>query len=349
MRDPSVKLQTYDGTSLPMLGKADVALKVDARDLQMTVLVQDEAPQHLLLGTDCLSKLESSFSIGNRELRVVEKQPESQSSREMPRVKLLTPTRVPAKHARVVRAVCEGATSVMLLEPTAGQNSVALIEPMLVEPDERGEFTMVLKNTSTTPAYVEAGEEIAEASYAKMQATQDVDPAQVKLLLPNESVCSNRMNEEAELLKTLNLDKTRLTLEERDQLATLVLKFKDVFTSEGGGLGSTSVVQHRIDTGDAAPIKQYARRIPHAVREKVQSLVAEMLDRNVISPTRSPWASPIVLVSKRDGGTRFCVDYRKLNSVTKPDVFPLPRIDDCLDVLSGTRYFSTLDLSSGFW
>ena len=81
----------------------------------------------------------------------------------------------------------------------------------------------------------------------------------------------------------------------------------------------------------------------------MQLLVAEMLDGNVISPTQSPWASPIVLVSKRDGGTRFCVDYRKLNSVTKLDVFPLPRIDDCLDVLSGTRYFSTLDLSSGFW
>ena len=74
-----------------------------------------------------------------------------------------------------------------------------------------------------------------------------------------------------------------------------------------------------------------------------------MRRRGVIRPTRSPWASPVVLVSKRDGGIRFCVDYRRLNSVTKLDVYPLPRIDDHLDALAGSKYFSTLDLSAGFW
>ena len=86
--------------------------------------------------------------------------------------------------------------------------------------------------------------------------------------------------------------------------------------------------------------------MPHALRAKVQELMSDMLARNVIQPTKSLWASPIVLVHKKNGGTCFCVDYRKLNNVTKPDVFPLPRIDDCLDVLAGA---STLDLSSGFW
>ena len=78
-------------------------------------------------------------------------------------------------------------------------------------------------------------------------------------------------------------------------------------------------------------------------------LIDEMLEQEVIVPSSSPWASPIVLVAKKDGSTRFCVDYRKLNAITKLDVFPLPRIDDSLDLLSGAKYFSSLDLASGYW
>ena len=72
-----------------------------------------------------------------------------------------------------------------------------------------------------------------------------------------------------------------------------------------------------------------------------------MLENGVIVPSHSPWASPIVLVAKKDGTTHFCVDYQKLNAITKMDVYPLPRIDDSLDLLSGNSYFSTLDLASG--
>ena len=78
-------------------------------------------------------------------------------------------------------------------------------------------------------------------------------------------------------------------------------------------------------------------------------MVEDMLTQNVIQLSHSPWASPVVLVKKKDGSMRFCVDYRCLNSVTKRDVHPLPRIDDTLDVLSGARYFTTLDLASGYW
>ena len=68
-----------------------------------------------------------------------------------------------------------------------------------------------------------------------------------------------------------------------------------------------------------------------------------------MKPSASPWASPIVLVTKKDGSTRFCVDYRKVNQVTRKDAYPLPRVDDTLDTLSGAKWFSTLDLISGYW
>ena len=149
---------------------------------------------------------------------------------------------------------------------------------------------------------------------------------------------------DVELLRALGMDATKLTFRERDQLTGLILHYRDVFAMTEDELGATSIVEHQIDTQQAEPIKQYARRIPRVVRSRVEALVSEMLDR-----TKSPWSSPIMLVAKKDGSTRFCVDYRKLNQVTKRDVFPLPRIEDCMDELAGSKYFTTLDLDSGFW
>ena len=90
-------------------------------------------------------------------------------------------------------------------------------------------------------------------------------------------------------------------------------------------------------------------RTPFAVRHEIAVQLQRMLEQRVIQPSSSPWASPIVLVRKKDGSLRFCVDYQSLNSVTKPDCFPLPSIDDMLDQLGNMRYFSTLDLASGYW
>jgi len=109
------------------------------------------------------------------------------------------------------------------------------------------------------------------------------------------------------------------------------------------------VLTHHIDTGSAATIRQRARRVPLPHRGKVQELLNDMLGKKLISLSNSPWASPIVLVTKKDGTTRFCVDYRKANEVTRKDAYPIPRVDDTLDTLAGSQWFSTLDLKSGYW
>jgi hypothetical protein len=106
---------------------------------------------------------------------------------------------------------------------------------------------------------------------------------------------------------------------------------------------------HVIDTGDHPPVKQPIRRIPFVHREKISTMVDEMLAQGVIQPSVSAWSSPVVLVPKKDGTSRFCVDYRRLNGVSRKDVYPLPRIDDIFDTLGDTKYFSSLDLCSGYW
>ncbi|GFX93612.1 retrovirus-related Pol polyprotein from transposon 412 [Trichonephila clavipes] len=145
------------------------------------------------------------------------------------------------------------------------------------------------------------------------------------------------------------LENAELSPEQKNSAERLFQEFEDVFSRNSSDIGHTTVTQHRIDTADHPPIKQHPRRLPFAKQEEVGTLLREMQENDIIEPSSSPWASPIVLVRKKDGSTRFCVDYRKLNDVTKKDSYPLPRIDDTLDTLSGHKWFSTLDLKSGYW
>ena len=115
----------------------------------------------------------------------------------------------------------------------------------------------------------------------------------------------------------------QLSQQEKDQLFTVLLEFEDVFSDGPGDLGRTAKIKHEINTGDAKPMRQQVRRIPQVRREEASKLLGEMLKKKVIRPSTSPWASPIVLVRKKDGSTRFCVDYRKVNQVTRKDAYPL--------------------------
>jgi hypothetical protein len=111
-------------------------------------------------------------------------------------------------------------------------------------------------------------------------------------------------------------------------------------------------VQHAIDTGDARPIKKNPYRIPHALKPVVREQIEEMLDKGIIEPSTSPWSSSIVLVQKKTKDEsikyRLCIDYRALNAVTKPDVYPIPNIVDTLDSLGNSKVFSVLDMASGY-
>ena len=148
------------------------------------------------------------------------------------------------------------------------------------------------------------------------------------------------------------LDQTSRDLDTTQQshLADVLLQYSDLFPTPGSTLtGHTDAVEHKIDTGDSLPIRCAPRRMSPQKMKKEEECVTELLTGGQIEPSDSPWSSPVVLVTKKDGGTRFCVDYRCLNDVTVKDAYPLPRIDDTLDMLAGKQWFSTLDLASGYW
>ena len=133
------------------------------------------------------------------------------------------------------------------------------------------------------------------------------------------------------------------------KLKQLLSDNHDVFCLEEGERGETNLTEMEIDTGDVTPRRVPLRRMPIAVRREVAGQLETMQEAGVIKPSQSPWSSPVVMVRKKDGSQGFCVDYRALNAVTKVDTYPLPRVDDLLDRLGGSRYFTTLDLASGYW
>jgi len=153
-------------------------------------------------------------------------------------------------------------------------------------------------------------------------------------------------NQSEVLFKELDLNKDSLTEEQIIKAKLLIEENIDLFSAKNPG--ATDLVTHRIDVGQNCPISQMPYRVSPKERNIIESEVQRMLDENIIEPSQSPWASPVVLVSKKDGSVRFCVDYRRLNLLTTKDVYPLPRIYDFLAAPHGGKFFSTLDLTSGY-
>ena len=129
----------------------------------------------------------------------------------------------------------------------------------------------------------------------------------------------------------------------------LVVKYQHLFTLNDLELGKTAKVKHKIKLNNPVPFKDRYRHIPPHEFEEVWNHLQEMLKVGAIRKSVSPWASPVVLVRKKDGSLRFCIDLRKLNSQTIKDAYSLLRIEESLDCLNGAIIFTSLDLKAGYW
>ena len=133
----------------------------------------------------------------------------------------------------------------------------------------------------------------------------------------------------------------KLTAEQKSDLQRLLEKFSDVTCDNPG---RTDVIEHDVNTGTARPVRLPPYRLPHAYRDTVKE-IEEMLQSGIIEPSSSEWSAPIVLVKKKDGTLRFCVDYRRLNSIAEADAYPMPRVDEMIDRVGRAKFVTTLDLT----
>lgn len=226
---------------------------------------------------------------------------------------------------------------------------LAYADEVLSVGNSKGKYAyMQIANNSFEQEYTFTPE--PELSNSTIQTFSNLNssapPPQVNLILPA-PVSQNSAIIES-ILAEANLDKCDCSIEARDQLRELIIEYYDVFATPGN-LGRCTTGQHIMDTGLQGPVTAKAYRLNPTERVEVERHITSMLESGVCEPSNSQWSSPCMLVGKKDGTTRFVIDYRALNKITRKDRYPLPKIDEILDMFSKGKYFSTLDLNSGFW
>src|SRR6266536_1664007 len=140
-----------------------------------------------------------------------------------------------------------------------------------------------------------------------------------------------------------------ITHNQQNAFHQLLENYKDICAKSQTDIGQTNVIRHKIITRNAPPIAQPPYRCNPINKEFLQNEILKLEEQGLVRKSVSPWASPIVIVEKKGGEKRLCIDYRKVNAVTKADAYPLPRIDDILESFSSANWFTTLDLASGYW
>lgn len=147
----------------------------------------------------------------------------------------------------------------------------------------------------------------------------------------------------------VNIDIQSLTPDQVLRVHQVLGNWRHVFSTGTTDIGKCNLVKHKIILNDYSPFKQPYRKIPPGMYEEVRQHLRDMLECGAIKESDSPFSSNVVLVRKKDGSLRFCLDFRMLNARTRKDAYMLPRFDDSVDLLVGSKYFSRLDLRSGYW
>ena len=343
-----------DGSSLQVAGTAQLYAYFAGQKFIVSAIVVESLQMPAILGIDFLESNKCVIDTGSKSLQIKGvkqpiplQQPGDTPTKPSCIWAILPKTiRIPGNSEMEVMAklggACQGETLYVEGRSMPHQPSI-LVAAAVVSPGESQEIPIRLVNWAPDSVTIYKGTRVATLE----EMNSDIIVSEVK---PTREPTGEVSEKKLELLRaTVASTSGSLTTQQQDKLLQLLLCYEDVFAVNDSNLGCTSRLQHHIDTGSAVPVRQPARRIPPYQREEVKSLLDDMEKRGIIQPSKSPWASPVVLVRKKDNTIRFCVDYRRLNELTRKDAYPLPRVDDTLETLSGSRWFSTLDLLSGYW
>ena len=338
----SHSLGGVNGIPLAIYGSITVPITISGVTFNHNFIIADRLTTDAILGLDFLEANKCILDLAKGKMIVADQSvsllPKSHGNKMASSTVTIPNTCVIPPHSEmeIIAHIQSDEEGTWLVEGLTSPTLPIMVARMLAIPQDQSVVVRVV-NTDVLPVTVYKNSKIGTAE------------------LVNESeICNtsvgddnhNRTSMTGDMLLSLPDD---ISAVQREQFLALLSKYSDIIAKDNDDLGNTTVMKHCIDTGNAVPIRQQPRRVPLPRRDSVRKLLDEMLAKGIISPSKSPWASPIVLVKKKDGSTRFCVDYRKVNTITRKDAYPLPRVDDTLDTLTGSVWFSTIDLKSGYW
>ena len=373
-------LSSADGKAMQFWGKAEVKLELGLLQLNHRVSVAS-IEDEVLLGADVLMQTgipadillsEGVMHLGG--IAIPLKQVSSQSA--VCKVTSVDDYVIPGMSEAILDVFVErndDEHGPMLLEPyqTDERQLELLVGPTLVDPDVCCTVKIRVLNPSVDPITIHHDEVVAQAECVSSEIQVLLDQECESELDNFSSTRRIRLCKQTETTDTARtVDASQLGVshfsipehlhqlfvaatENRDDVETesirsMLVTFADTFSRDGNDLGLTHLAEHEIITESVRPIKQPPRRTPIAFQGEEQDAIMKLYAQGTIRPSTSPWASPLVLVRKKNGKVRPCVDYRRVNAVTTRDAFPIPRVQDCLDAVSGAKIFSTLDITSAY-
>ena len=347
-------LTTANGVGLNIHGEVEVSLKISGFDFAQTMVVADLQSCQGILGLDFLQDNSCVLDLAEGALKF-HKQTVLLQREDCDLI-----ARIKVEETVVVPPRSEMFVSCTLVHDTFVEHAEGVVEklthldrkkqleiPRCLVSVHDNKLSIPITNFSKQELRVKRNEVIAQIESTAPLNSMLQFPSQDSETQSPDIEDSNLLPEH---LKSL-LDGTspKIKVETRQGVKDTLIEFQNAWLPPEGRLGRYGKTKHVVDTEANRPVKLPPRRYPLAQRDVVDKELDKMVEADIIEPSSSPWASNVVLVKKKDGSVRFCVDFRKLNAVTKKDAYPLPHIGDSLDALSGSRWFCTLDLAQGFF
>ena len=350
VRPPTTQVWATNGTEIQIEGETRIPFCQDNCCLWTTGLISEDI-EEVMLGIDWLEENDCLWDFRTGRLTIKGRPAVTLSRRSHIKCR-----RVIVQEYQEIppRSQVNVTSRVTMLSPREPATNL-MVETRQLKPGLyvgrtllEGEYRdqkVCMANTTSKPLIIPAGTYLGQAVSVKVPESENSPTTNI-----DTSELSNKNDQfitdiVSSVLENLPDD---VDISQRKQIVDMLHEYEDIFSTGTYDMGRTTLVEHTIDTGSHRPIRQALRRHPRAHLDEIDHQVDGMLQNGLVEPAASPWASNVVLVKKKDGSFRLCVDYRRLNTITYRDSYPLPHIDTCLGSMNGSMWFSTLDLRSGY-